>query len=85
MAHGVARGNPYVVLIWTLVFMKDLFDDTDVIHIIVVKRRRRSPSVTPEMVLKIRKLRGDGWMQHDIAAQLGINQGRVSEVLNNKR
>lgn len=47
--------------------------------------RQHSPKVTPEMADEIRRLRDAGMMQHDIAAHLGINQGRVSEVLSGKR
>ena len=34
--------------------------------------------------IAIWKLTKDGWMQHHIAAHLGVNQGRISEVLNGK-
>ncbi|MGE3248390.1 MAG: hypothetical protein AB7F96_10795 [Beijerinckiaceae bacterium] len=37
------------------------------------------------MAEDIRSMARDGFMQHDIAAKLRINQGRVSEVLNGKR
>ena len=47
--------------------------------------RSRSNRLTKEMAAKIRALRLAGMMQHDIAAHFGINQGRVSEVLNGKR
>ncbi|MFA6608077.1 MAG: hypothetical protein WCS75_13870, partial [Sphingomonas sp.] len=46
--------------------------------------RYGSPPVTPEMAAKIKFLRLCGFMQHDIAARFGINQGRVSEVVNEK-
>lgn len=47
--------------------------------------RRGSPKVTPEMANKIRHLkRVDGLYNHQIAALLEINQGRVSEVLSGK-
>lgn len=47
--------------------------------------RRGSPRVTAEMAAKIRHLkRVEGLYNHQIAALLGINQGRVSEVLNGK-
>ncbi|MCK0149592.1 helix-turn-helix domain-containing protein [Marivita sp. S6314] len=35
--------------------------------------------------VEIWKLTIKGWLQHHIAAKLGVNQGRVSEVLNGKR
>lgn len=48
--------------------------------------RKPSPPVTPAMAAEIRYLRKQkGLFTHQIAAQLGINQGRVSEVLNGKR
>jgi|MDSW01.2.fsa_nt_gb predicted XRE-type DNA-binding protein len=48
--------------------------------------RRRSKSMTADLALQIKRL----WhttelAQHEIAAQLDINQGRVSEVLTGKR
>ena len=47
--------------------------------------RRHSPNLTEEMAEEIRKFRRLGMMQHDIAAYLKVNQGRVSEVLTGKR
>lgn len=47
--------------------------------------RKRSPRLTMEMADEIRSLARIGMMQHDIAAQVGVNQGRVSEVLTGKR
>ncbi|MDH7798437.1 hypothetical protein QBC99_004500 [Beijerinckia sp. GAS462] len=47
--------------------------------------RRRSPPVTHKMADHIRWLYRQGMNQHDIAAYYGVNQGRVSEVVNNKR
>ena len=47
--------------------------------------RKRSPRLTQSMADKIRRLRRSGMMQHDIAAHLGTNQGRVSEILSGKR
>ena len=44
------------------------------------QRRRRSPKVTPEMAARIKHKLGLGLMQHDIASEEGINQGRVSEI-----
>ena len=47
--------------------------------------RRRSPPVTAEMANEIRFLYFEkGMLQHYIAAIFGINQGRVSEVVNNQ-
>ena len=49
-------------------------------------RRRASPSVSPEMAAHIRHLvMNQGLYQHQVAALLGINQGRVSEVMTKKR
>jgi predicted XRE-type DNA-binding protein len=48
--------------------------------------RRRSPTLTAELAALIKRLALDGsLMQHEIAARLNINQGRVSEVLTGKR
>lgn len=44
-------------------------------------RRRVSPPLDPAMAAKIKRmLRDTDLAQHQIAAQLGVNQGRVSEV-----
>ena len=59
--------------------MADVFDTT-------ARKRRRSPPVTPEMAADIMKLYfEDEMLQHEIAAKMGINQGRVSEVVTGKR
>ncbi|MBC2669715.1 hypothetical protein ACFOON_13115 [Novosphingobium piscinae] len=48
--------------------------------------RTPSPPITPEMaahirfLVKVRKL-----YQHQVAALLGLNQGRVSEVMRDRR
>ncbi|SDU14957.1 hypothetical protein [Stappia sp. ES.058] len=48
--------------------------------------RRRSPPLTPEMAAEIKAMgRDTDLMQHEIAAHLNVNQGRVSEVLSGKR
>lgn len=47
--------------------------------------RKSSPRLTAAMAAEIRALRKLGYLQHDIAAKLKINQGRVSEVLSGKR
>lgn len=47
-------------------------------------RRKRSP-MTAETYRIIRERLAKGDFQHDIAADLGINQGRVSEVKTGKR
>ena len=48
--------------------------------------RRPRIRLTRELAAKIKRLARDtDLLQHEIAARLGINQGRVSEVLNLKR
>ena len=48
--------------------------------------RRVSEPMTPELAAKIKELRRETDLaQHEIAAMLHINQGRVSEVLSGKR
>lgn len=45
--------------------------------------KKRSNSITPEMVQKIKDLLATRlYFQHQIAAMLGVNQGRISEVKN---
>lgn len=49
-------------------------------------KRKSSKTITAEMAAKIKYLVGViGLFQHQAAAILGINQGRVSEVMNGKR
>ncbi len=51
-----------------------------------MRSKPTSPTLTPEMANDIRRLASTGTLaQHQIAALLGINQGRVSEVLSGKR
>jgi predicted XRE-type DNA-binding protein len=48
--------------------------------------KRRSPRLTAEIAARIKRLAQESdLMQHEIAAKLNINQGRVSEVLAGKR
>lgn len=48
--------------------------------------RRVSEPLTEELAIKIKRLARDtDLVQHEIAANLHINQGRVSEVLSGKR
>jgi len=48
--------------------------------------RNGSRALTAELAREIKKLAEEtDLMQHQIAAVLGINQGRVSEVLSGKR
>lgn len=45
--------------------------------------KKQSNSITPEMVAGIKALLAEGKLfQHQIAAILGVNQGRISEVKN---
>jgi predicted XRE-type DNA-binding protein len=46
---------------------------------------RTSPEVTFDMAIQFWLYRWSGMNQHDIAALFGVNQGRVSEVLNGYR
>lgn len=48
-------------------------------------RRRSRAKLTPEIIAEIRARLSLGDYQHDIAADLGINQGRISEVNTGKR
>ena len=48
--------------------------------ITIYPQKRRSPVVTSEMATKIKAMLKAGMNQHDIAAQFGVNQGRVSEI-----
>ena len=54
------------------------------IEVPVKSIRRHSNPVTAEMAQQIRAMVYEGMMQHDVAAYFGINQGRVSEVMNGK-
>jgi len=47
--------------------------------------RRRSPKMTDKLAARIKALLAQNFMQHDIAARLEINQGRVSEIKTGKR
>lgn len=51
-----------------------------------MRKRSVSKKLTAAMAAQIKKLAiVTDLAQHQIAAQLGINQGRVSEVLNGKK
>jgi hypothetical protein len=43
-------------------------------------KHRTSPKMTPELAGQIKALLGQGLQQHQVAAILKINQGRISEV-----
>lgn len=47
--------------------------------------RRHSPKMTDKLAARIKALLAQNVMQHDIAARLEINQGRVSEVKTGKK
>lgn len=47
-------------------------------------RGNRAP-YTDEIILYVRRRLAQGWFQHDIAAELAWNQGRVSEINTGKR
>ena len=49
------------------------------------RKRRSRAKLTPEIVAEIRRRLRLGEYQHDIAADLGVNQGRISEVNTGKR
>lgn len=49
-------------------------------------KRRESPAISKEMAAHIRFLvKNQGLYQHQAAALLGVNQGRISEVMTRKR
>lgn len=51
-----------------------------------MRAARRSPPLNAELAARIKRLALDtNLMQHEIAALLKLNQGRVSEVLTGKR
>ena len=41
--------------------------------------------LSPEVAAKIKLMRGQGLYVHQVAAELGINQGRVSEVMRGQK
>jgi hypothetical protein len=46
---------------------------------------KKRASLSPETIAEIRRRLACGEFQHDIAADLGWNQGRISEVKTGKR
>lgn len=51
-----------------------------------MQRSRNTTPLTARVAAEIKRLAASGdLMQHQIAALLGLNQGRVSEVLSGKR
>ncbi|GLT03042.1 hypothetical protein GCM10007897_44830 [Sphingobium jiangsuense] len=82
-----AGGNPtggYVHLRHLLVNIRSRHL-TEVRKMAFERRRRPRAKLTPEIVAKIRERLAMGHYQHDIAADLGVNQGRISEVNTGKR
>ncbi len=52
----------------------------------MVRRHGGSPPVTSDIAAFIKYACGElKLMQHTVAARFGINQGRVSEIMNGKR
>lgn len=49
------------------------------------KRRRPSPRISPSDHKKILARLAAGEFQHRIAAEYGVNQGRISEIKTGKR
>lgn len=49
-----------------------------------ILKRTPAPHMTPELAAAIKTMRANGLYVHQIAAELGINQGRVSEVMKGK-
>ena len=50
----------------------------------MVDPKRPSRRLTLQDAKLVWKLRREGWLQHNIAAHLGVNQGRISEILTRK-
>lgn len=48
-------------------------------------RRPERAKLTPELIAEIRRRLAAGEYQHDIAAELHVNQGRISEINTGKR
>jgi len=47
--------------------------------------RTPSPRMNADIAARIKRMRAEGLYVQQIAAELGINQGRVSEVMSGKR
>lgn len=50
-----------------------------------MRGRRSSPTMTLDLAVKIWRMSLYDFCQHQIAAELNLNQGRISEVLTRKR
>jgi len=51
----------------------------------MVDPTKPSKRLTLQDAIQVWKLAFKGWLQHNIAAHLGVNQGRISEILTGKR
>jgi hypothetical protein len=49
-----------------------------------ILKRTPSPPMNSDLAAAIKTMRAKGLFVHQIAAELGINQGRVSEVMHGK-
>lgn len=54
-------------------------------HEVHLPPNAKSPRLTQEMAARIKRLLAMGISQHHVAAEFGINQGRVSEVNTGRR
>lgn len=50
-----------------------------------MKDKRKSGRMTPELAAKAKALLAEGLWQHEVAARLSVNQGRISEIKNGQR
>ena len=49
------------------------------------RKKRERALLNDETIWEVRRRLAEGEFQHDIAADLGINQGRISEIKTGKR
>jgi transcriptional regulator with XRE-family HTH domain len=50
-----------------------------------MRAKPTSPPLTLDVAIEIWRRRSEGLAQHVLAAALGVNQGRISEVLTGKK
>lgn len=50
-----------------------------------MKTPRKRMKFTPELIAQVHERLRNGEYQHDIAADIGCNQGRISEIKSGKR
>jgi predicted XRE-type DNA-binding protein len=50
----------------------------------MVDPKKLSKRLSLQQAKDVWQLRSSGWLQHHIAAHFGVNQGRISEILNGK-